>query len=81
MVDSETKTFTKKTELVFTTIEITDLQLPGNFPYRFEANFKYGLLKNNLEDKKTYGKTIENCIENVSKFLDCEIDERHYIIK
>lgn len=77
---SETKTFTKKTELVFTTIEIEKR-------YTFfgselhEASFKYGYSKDNLQPYKTTATRLEKLIENVSKFLDCEIDERHYIIK
>jgi len=75
----ETKTFTKKTELVFTTIEIEKLKVFLN--RKFIAVFKYGNSKSNLQEKVITGISIVHCISQASKFLDCEIDERHYIIK
>lgn len=70
------KTFTKKTELVFTTIEIQKLSFQ-----KYGAFFQYGFSKENLNKHSISESNIEKLIEKVSKFLDCQIDERHYIIK
>lgn len=78
MEDQEIKTFKKKTALVFTTIEITKF---GIIRTGYTAKFKAGNSAENLKDVEIKGITLETCIENVSKLLDCEISENHYIIK
>lgn len=75
---SETKTFTKKTELVFTTIEISKT---AGFGLLYEATFKYGKSEKELHNFKAVEPSVKSLLNRISRFLDCEIDERHYIIK
>lgn len=72
------KTFRLKTHLIFTTIEIRKF---GFVRTGYIATFKAGSSDQYLKDSSVKGITLQNCLENVSKFLDCQIDERHYIIK
>lgn len=69
------KTFKLKTHLIFTTIEIKK---------RFGkhiASFWYGEDDKTMRGKVVRSNSLSDCIEEISKFLDCQIDERHYIIK
>lgn len=78
---NQTKTFTKKTVIVFTTITISkSFPTPIN-PFRYMAEFKSGDSKDNLKSQLITGFNLQNVIKECSSFLDCEIDERHYIIK
>lgn len=72
---NQTKTFTKNTELVFSTITIIQGKLIC------VATFDYGETKDNMTDKVIVDLSLKRLLEKVSKFLDCEINERHYIIK
>lgn len=72
------KTFKLKTHLVFTTIEIKKV---GILRTGYVAKFKAGKDENHLIEQIATSITLKSCLELVSKFLDCQIDERHYIIK
>lgn len=69
------KTFKLKTHLVFTTIEIKTIVKNKKYVGEFQSGDKYKI------DCSIAGNSIPEVIEKVSKFLDCQIDERHYIIK
>lgn len=71
------KTFKLKTHLVFTTIEIKKGRFLGNF----KASFFYGLDNKTMTGKVIEGFDLKDCVKNIENFLDCQIDERHYIIK
>lgn len=77
----ETKTFTKKTELVFTTIDIEKKTTILSKTTYYVAKFKYGNSKDNLEKASVTSVDLSIILDKLSRFLDCEIDERHYIIK
>jgi len=62
-------------DLVFTTIEIETVFENKKYTASFKA------VKDFLMEIKITGKSIKECIENCSKFLDCEITEKHYTIK
>lgn len=78
-MEDQVKTFTQKTEVVFTTIEIS--QDTGLLNNKFAARFKAGETKEKLKDVFIKSNDIKSCIKNVSEFLGCEISEKHYIIK
>ncbi len=77
-MEDQTKTFTKKTEIVFTTVEIEKTNIYSKVHV---AKFKAGASKSQMKDVSIKGWSLKHCIDKVSKFLDCEINEKHYIIK
>lgn len=77
---NQTKTFTKKTELVFTTIEI-EKRFTVLRKHYYLATFNSGESEDKLTEYQISSASIETCLKRIGSFLDCEIDERHYIIK
>lgn len=73
------KTFKLKTHLVFTTIDIEKTR--PFFYYKYSAKFSHGLSNEKMTKTELTASNIEKLIENIEKFLDCKIDERHYIVK
>lgn len=74
------KTFKLKTHLVFTTIEI-EKRFTLLRKHYFLATFKSGDSEENLKEQELTGSNIDVLLKRISWFLDCQIDERHYIIK
>lgn len=77
-MEDQIKVFKQKTALVFTTIEI---EIVGFIIPSYVAKFKAGESESKMKDVEIKELGTKKLIEKISKFLDCQIDERYYIIK
>jgi len=75
---NQIKTFNLKAEVKFTTITIETIVKNR----KYVAVFKSGIKESDfMIDCRIAGNSVKECIDKTSKFLGCELDEKHYIVK
>jgi hypothetical protein len=72
---NQIKTFLLKTEVKFTNITIETIIKNRKYVAVFQSGIDF------MIDCRISGNSVQECIDKTSKFLGCEIDEKHYIIK
>lgn len=72
---TQIKTFLCKTEVKFTTIIIETIVKNRKYVAVFRSGIEF------MMDCRISGNSVQECIDKTSKFLGCEIDHNHYILK
>lgn len=72
---NQIKTFLLKTEVKFTTIVIETIVKNRKYVAVFQSGIEF------MMDCRIAGNSVQECIDKTSKFLQCELNEKHYIVK
>jgi len=72
---NQIKTFLLKTEVKFTTIVIETIVKNRKYIAVFQSGIEF------MIDCRIAGNSVEDCIKKTSNFLNCELQEKHYIVK
>ena len=72
---NQIKTFLLKTEVKFTTIVIETIVKNRKYVAVFQSGIEF------MIDCRIAGNSVEDCIKKTSYFLNCELQEKHYIVK
>lgn len=72
---NQIKTFNLKAEVKFTTITIETIVKNRKYVAVFQSGIEF------MMDCRIAGNSVQECIDKTSKFLGCELDEKHYIVK
>jgi len=75
MEDQDVKMFLLKTEVKFSIITIETIVKNRKYVAVFKSGIEF------MMDCRIAGNSVQECIDKTSKFLGCELSEKHYIIK